>query len=83
MVSTPDTTALVSNVVWFGRLLHRAGLATHPSQTRLFLRALLLLGLHRKGDIKAAGRAVFAQRREERATYDAAFELFWRRLAEG
>jgi uncharacterized protein len=83
MVSTPDTTALVSNVVWFGRLLHRAGLATHPSQTRLFLRALLLLGLHRKGDIKAAGRAVFAQRREERATHDAAFELFWRRLAEG
>jgi uncharacterized protein with von Willebrand factor type A (vWA) domain len=83
MASAPDTTALASNTIWFGRLLHRAGLATHPSQTRLFLRALLLLGLHRKGDIKAAGRAVFTQRREERATYDSAFELFWRRLGDG
>ena len=78
-----DGTALAPNVVWFGRLLHRAGLASDPARTRLFLRALLLLGLHRKADIKAAGRAVFTQRREERATYDTAFELFWRRVSRG
>ncbi|HEU5170645.1 MAG TPA: VWA domain-containing protein [Gemmatimonadales bacterium] len=70
---------LADNVVWFGRLLHRAGLGVDPAQTRLFLRAALLLGLDRKADVRAAGRAVFVQRREERAIYDAAFELFWRR----
>jgi uncharacterized protein with von Willebrand factor type A (vWA) domain len=62
----------------FGRLLRRAGLAVDPAQTRLFLRAMLLLGLSRKSDIKAAGRAIYVARREDRATYEAAFELFWR-----
>ncbi len=84
MGTEPDEgAALGRNAVWFGRLLHQAGLAADPACTRLFLRALLQLGLHRKADIKAAGRAIFVQRREERATYDTAFEIFWRRRGEG
>ncbi len=80
MSTEPDAGgALARNAVWFGRLLHRAGLSADPPRTRLFLHALLQLGLHRKADIKAAGRAIFVQRREERATYDTAFEIFWRR----
>jgi uncharacterized protein with von Willebrand factor type A (vWA) domain len=71
--------ALAANAIWFGRLLRRTGLSADPARTRLFLHALLRLGLHRKTDIKAAGRAIFVQRREERATYDRAFEMFWRR----
>ncbi|HEU4588466.1 MAG TPA: VWA domain-containing protein [Gemmatimonadales bacterium] len=71
------------NAVLFGRLLRRAGLAVDPDRTRLYLRAMLLLGVDRKGDIKAAGRALFVRRREERATYDTAFELFWRRRVDG
>lgn len=71
--------SLAANVTLFGRLLRRAGLGVDPARTREFLRAMLLLGLDRKADIKAAGRAIFVQRREERATYDAAFELFWGR----
>jgi uncharacterized protein len=70
---------LAANAVLFGRLLRRAGLAVDPGQTRLFVRALLTLGLSRKPDIKAAGRAIYVHRCEDRATYDAAFELFWRR----
>ena len=73
---------LAANAILFGRLLRRAGLAVDPGQTHLFLRALLLLGLSRKPDIKAAGRAIYVQRCEDRATYDAAFELFWRRRGE-
>lgn len=72
------TGSLAENAVLFGRLLRRAGLAINPGQTRLFLRAILLLGLSRKADIKAAGRAIYVARREDRATYDTAFELFWR-----
>ena len=82
LASIAEAIQLAPNVVWFGRLLRQVGLAADPPQTRVFLHALLLLGVHRKGDIKAAGRAVFTRRREERATYDAAFELFWRRLAD-
>jgi uncharacterized protein with von Willebrand factor type A (vWA) domain len=84
MSTEPDNgTALAQNAVWFGRLLHRAGLSADPPRTQLFLHALLRLGLDRKADIKAAGRAIFVQRREERATYDRAFELFWRRRGSG
>jgi uncharacterized protein with von Willebrand factor type A (vWA) domain len=74
-----DGEALTANVVQFGRVLRRAGLQVDPDQTRNFARALALLGLGRRGDAKAAGRAVFVRRRDDRATYDAAFDLFWRR----
>ena len=75
--------ALAANVVLFGRVLRRAGLSADADQTRRFAQVLALLGVERRGDVKAAGRAVFVRRREERATYDAAFDLFCRRTAPG
>ncbi|MGH7548410.1 MAG: vWA domain-containing protein [Gemmatimonadales bacterium] len=74
-----DGAALVANVVLFGRILRRAGLAIDADQTRRFAEVLGLLGVDRRGDVKAAGRALFVRRREQLATYDAAFDLFWRR----
>jgi uncharacterized protein with von Willebrand factor type A (vWA) domain len=71
--------ALVGNVVLFGRILRRAGLSIDADQSRRFADVVALLGVDRRGDVKAAGRAVFVRRREERAVYDAAFDLFWRR----
>jgi hypothetical protein len=71
--------ALIGNVILFGRMLRRAGLAVDAEQTRRFAAVLALLGFERRDDVKAAGRAVFVRRREERAVYDAAFDLFWRR----
>ena len=73
--------ALIGNVVLFGRALRRAGLSVDADQTRRFADVLALLGFDRRGDVKAAGRTVFVRRREERALYDAAFDLFWRRSA--
>ena len=75
--------ALFGNVVLFGRMLRRAGLSVDADQTRRFAEVLGLLGFDRRGDVKAAGRAVFVRRREELAVYDAAFDLFWRRTAPG
>jgi uncharacterized protein with von Willebrand factor type A (vWA) domain len=75
----PSGDALVANVVAFGRLLRRAGIAVDPEQTRQFVRVLSLLGFGARPDVKAAGRAIFVRRREERGVYDAAFDLFWRR----
>src|SRR5437763_15331673 len=59
-------------------MLRRAGLFIDSVQTRRFAEVLALLGFERRDDVKAAGRAVFVRRREERAVYDAAFDLFWR-----
>src|SRR5213595_2521177 len=71
--------ALIGNVVLFGRALRRAGLSVDADQTRRFADVLALLGFDLRGDVKAAGRVVFVRRREERAIYDAVFDLFWRR----
>jgi uncharacterized protein len=70
------------NLMEFGRLLRQAGLDVDPGQTTTFLRALSLIGLDDRGDVRVAGRAIFVRRFEDRALYDAAFDLFWRR-AEG
>jgi uncharacterized protein len=74
---------LTANVLRFGRLLRRAGLGVEPGQTATFLRSLELLGLDRKGDVRAAGRAIYVRRREDRPLFDAAFDLFWRRQGTG
>lgn len=76
----PGSSALVRNIVAFGRLLRRAGLGAGPEQIRLFARALELTGFDRKAVVRAAGSAVFVRRREERAPYERAFALFWRRV---
>jgi uncharacterized protein with von Willebrand factor type A (vWA) domain len=74
-----DGHALLANVVFFGRALRRAGLAVDAAQTRQFARTIELVGVGQRGDVKAAGRAIFVRRRDERTIYDAAFDRFWRR----
>ena len=77
--SIPDGETLMANVMHFGRLLRQAGLAVDQGQTATFLRALTLLGVDDRSDVRVAGRAIFVRRYEDRAIYDAAFDLFWRR----
>jgi uncharacterized protein len=70
-----------ANVMQFGRLLRRVGLEVDPGQTATFLRALTLLGLGSRRDVRVAGRTIFVRRAEDRPLYDAAFDLFWRRAS--
>ena len=74
-----DGGALVANAVRFGRALRRTGIAVDADQTRRFVRALGLLEVGNRADVKAAGRTIFVRRRDQRPVYDAAFDLFWRR----
>jgi uncharacterized protein len=74
---------LIANVARFGRLLRQAGLAVDGGQIALFARALALLGFARRGDVRTAGRTVFVRRSEDLGLYDAAFDLFWRRVGPG
>lgn len=82
MTTDIDRAGFLANVMAFGRLLRRSGLAVDPGQTETFLRTLTLLGLGDRAAVKAAGRAIFVRRREDRAVYDLAFDLFWRRRGE-
>jgi uncharacterized protein len=43
------------------------------------LRALELVGVERRADVRSALRACLAQRREQHALFDQAFDLFWSR----
>lgn len=79
---TVQPAVLRENAVVFGRLLRRVGLPVDPERTRQFAQAMLLVGLGRKRDLKAAGRAIFTRRREEQLVFDVAFELFWKRRVE-
>jgi uncharacterized protein with von Willebrand factor type A (vWA) domain len=72
-------TALLANVVAFGRLLRRAGFGAAPDETREFARALELLHFGSRREALAAGRAIFVRNRDQRALFDRAFALFWRR----
>ena len=74
-----DGGILTANVLQFGRLLRRAGLEVDTGQTATFLRAMNVIGLDRRSDVRAAGRALFTRRRDDQELYDAAFDLFWRR----
>jgi uncharacterized protein len=76
---TADGAAMTANVMQFGRLLRRVGLDVDPGQTATFLRALTILGLGDRRDVRFAGRAIFVRRAEDQPLYDAAFDLFWRR----
>jgi uncharacterized protein with von Willebrand factor type A (vWA) domain len=77
-----DGEILLANVARFGRMLRRAGMDVDSGQIATFARALTLLGFDRRGDVRAAGRAIFVRRREDGRLYEAAFDLFWRRRVE-
>lgn len=70
---------IATNLVAFGRLLRRAGLPVSPGSTELFAQAIDLVGFSHKARVRAAGRAVYVRRREDREVFDRAFGLFWRR----
>ncbi len=72
---------LGANLVRFGRLLRRLGLPVTPEQTRLFASVLPVIGLDRRDDARAAGRAIFVRRMADRGVFDAAFDIFFRRTA--
>lgn len=69
----------MTNVLHFGRMLRSAGLMVGTDHLADFHRIMVSMGVERKIDVKAAGRALFTNARAERETYDKAFELFWRR----
>jgi len=61
----------------FARLLHDAGLEAGPRRLTDATRALNHIDLRLQADFRSALRAVFVSRKEDLATFEAAFDIFW------
>jgi uncharacterized protein with von Willebrand factor type A (vWA) domain len=66
------------NLVYFSRVLRRAGLKTGPAAAADAISAVDAIGIGSREEFHAALSAVFIKRREDQAVFDEAFELFWR-----
>ena len=72
------TASIVDASVGFAEALRRAGLSVGVADTLDFVRALELLDISRRADVRAASRAVFVRRHEDAARHDAVFDAYWR-----
>lgn len=74
-----DGGRLLRQAVVFGRTLRAVGLGVDLGAAIDFARALTLVDIGDREQVRAAGAAVFVRRRDEREPYDRAFDRFWRR----
>ena len=78
MASDTAGSALLPNLVVFGRLLRRAGLAVHTGRLIDAAAALSAVGVGRRADVHHSLRTLLVHRHEDLALFDRAFEAFWR-----
>ena len=74
-----DGRRLLVESVRFGRALRTAGLGIDLAAAIDFARALTLVEIGEREQVRAAGEAVFVRRRDDREIYDQVFDRFWRR----
>ncbi len=73
-----DGRRLLGAAVGFGRSLRAAHLSIDLGAAVDFARALTLIDIGERDQVRAAGAAIFVRRRDERPVYDAAFDRWWR-----
>jgi uncharacterized protein with von Willebrand factor type A (vWA) domain len=73
-----DGRRLLHEAVGFGRALRAAGLHVDLGAAVDYARALPLVDMGEREQVRAAGEAVFVRRRDDRPTYDAVFDRWWR-----
>ena len=69
---------LAENIVHFARVLRRAGIPLGPASVVDAVRAVEVAGIARRDDFYWTLHSIFATRRDQHATFDEAFRLFWR-----
>jgi uncharacterized protein with von Willebrand factor type A (vWA) domain len=74
-----DGRRLLNEAVGFGRSLRVARLSIDLGAAVDFARALTLVDIADREQVRAAGAAIFVRRRDDRPIYDAAFDRWWRR----
>lgn len=73
-----DGRRLLHETVGFGRALRAAGLNIDLGAAVDYARALPLVDMSEREQVRAAGEAIFCRRRDDRPTYDAVFDRWWR-----
>ncbi len=75
---------LVDNIVFFGRVLRRAGLPVTSEQIADAQRALQLTGMQSREDTRHALAALMIKKHEHAVLFDQAFDMYWQnpRIAE-
>ncbi len=69
---------LPDNIVYFARILRRAGLKAGPGAAADAVSALETIGIGSRDECHAALSAVFVTRHEDQAVFDEAFDLYFR-----
>jgi len=73
-----DGRRLLGEAVGFGRSLRVVHLSVDLGASVDFARALTLVDIADREQVRAAGEAIFVRRRDDRSVYDAAFDRWWR-----
>jgi uncharacterized protein len=74
---------LLANVLAFGRVLRGLGLDAGPDRMLDLVAALDHVPIGSRADFGNAARALCVRRRDEIARFEEAFDIFWRKPAEG
>ncbi|WP_338531426.1 VWA domain-containing protein [Nitratireductor thuwali] len=69
---------LADNIVYFARILRKAGLRVGPASVTDAIEAVLAAGIGTREDFYWTLHAVLVNRHEDHAVFDEAFRLFWR-----
>ncbi len=77
LVKTPDS-KLADNIVFFARTLRKAGMRVGPASVKDAIEAVLAAGIGSRDDFYWTLHSVLVKRREDHATFDEAFRLYWR-----
>ncbi|OLC16972.1 MAG: hypothetical protein AUH32_00090 [Actinobacteria bacterium 13_1_40CM_66_12] len=73
----PDRPDLLPRLGAFARLLHDAGLEAGPRRLTDATRALTFIDIKKEADFRSALRTAFVSRKDDIATFEAAFDIFW------
>jgi uncharacterized protein len=69
---------LLRNLLLFGRVLRGLGLDVNPGRMIDLVTALQFISIGNRSDFYHAARSLLVHRREDIASFDEAFEFFWR-----
>src|SRR5690606_40468704 len=69
---------IADNIVYFARTLRKAGMRVGPASVKDAIEAVLAAGIGSRDDFYWTLHAVLVSRREDHATFDEAFRLFWK-----
>jgi uncharacterized protein with von Willebrand factor type A (vWA) domain len=69
---------IADNILYFARTLRKAGMRIGPASVKDAIEAVLAAGVGTREDFYWVLHSVLVTRREDHATFDEAFRLFWR-----